>query len=138
MIGKAIHARLGAHAGTKNLVGNRIYPLRLPQGPTYPAVRYQVIGAPRTHVMGGSTGEVHARVQVDCYADTYEGAKELADQVRLALNWLMDTTVGGVAVEVIMLEDERDLDEPTTILPGEKGIYRVMFDFIAHYAEAVA
>jgi hypothetical protein len=137
VIGKAIHARLKAHAGTTALVESRIYPMRLPQGPTYPAVRYQVIGAPREYVMGGATGDVHARVQVDCYAETYEGAKAVAEQVRLALSFFAGTS-GGIVVERIFVDDERDMDEPQLVHEGEQGVYRVMQDHIAHYAEAVA
>lgn len=140
MIGLAVKARLTAHAGTSALVASRVYPLRLPQGPTYPAVRYQLIGAPRTHLMGddpdASIG-VHARVQVDCYADTYAGAHELAEQVRLALSRWSGTS-GGVAVEVVFLEDERDMDEPTIKHESEEGVYRVMMDLIAHYQDAAA
>lgn len=133
-IGKAIHARLTGHAGTFALVKKRIYPLRIPQGPTYPAVRYQVIGAPRTHLMGADLGEVHARVQIDCYAQTYDGAHTLATQVRGALSrW--EGTAGGVTVIHVFLDDERDIDEPTIEQDGEKGVYRVMFDFIVHYEE---
>lgn len=137
MIGQAIHARLKAHAGTSALVESRVYPLRLPEGPTYPAIRYQVIGAPRTHLMGDSADAsigVHSRVQVDCFAETYAGVRAVAEQVRLALSrW--SGTAGGVTVEVVFLDDERDLDEPTLIHGGEQGVYRVMFDFIAHYED---
>lgn len=139
VIGDALHARLKAHAGTYALVGSRIFPLRLPQGIgseslPYPAVRYQIIGAPRTHVMGQDTGEVHARVQVDCYAEKYRDAHLVSAQVRAALSrW--GGTAGGVNVEHIFLDDERDMDEPTHEFEGEKGLYRVMLDFIVHYAE---
>ena len=132
--GKAIHARLKAHSGTFALVKARIYPLRLPQGPTYPGVRYQRIGAPRAHAMGADTGEVFARVQVDCYAETYAGADALSVQVRAALSrW--SGTAGGVVVDSIFLDDERDVDEPTIEHDGEQGVYRVMLDFIVNYAE---
>lgn len=140
MIGKAIHARLKAHAGTSALVGSRVYPLRLPQGPTYPAVRYQVIGAPRTHLMGDTPDAsqwVHSRVQVDCYAVTYAGAHALAFQVRMALSrW--SGSAGGLAVESVFLGAERDEDEPTLVHHGEQGLYRVTMDFIVHYQEAAA
>lgn len=134
MIGKAIHGRLGAVAGVTALVGTRIYPSRLPQGPTYPAIRYQVIDAPRTHLMTRDPGEVHARVQVDSYSKTYAQAQAVAAQVRLALSrW--EGTAGGVTVEHVFLDDERDLDEPQPLHDGETGIYRVMQDYIAHYFE---
>lgn len=132
--GTAVRARLLAHSGTYALVKKRVYPLRLPQGPKYPAIRYQVISAPRTHLMGGDSGEVHSRVQVDCYAETYSGAHELAVQVRAALSrW--GGTSGGVAVEHVFLDDERDVLEPTIEVDGDRGLYRVMLDFIVHYGE---
>lgn len=140
MIGKAIQARLAAHAGTAALVVDRIYPMRLPQPTTFPAIRYQVIGAPRTHVMGATPDasiEVHSRVQVDCYAVTYNGARSLAEQVRLALSrW--SGTAGGVTVEVLFLDDARDLDEQEFVHGDEMGVYRVMMDFMAHYQDAAA
>ena len=134
MIGLAIRARLNAHAGTLALTKRRVHPLRLPQGTAYPAVRYQVIGAPRTHAMGADTGEVHARVQVDSYAETYDEAQALAKQVRLALSrW--DGTAGGVVVDHIFLDGERDMLEPTAEFDGEQGVPGVTQDYIMHYQE---
>ena len=134
MVGNAIYARLAAHAGTAALVGTRIYALRLNQGVTYPAIRFQVIGSPRVHAMTADTGQVDARVQVDSYAETYEGAHAVAAQVRAALSrW--GGTAGGVTVEHAFLDDERDLDEPTVTVNGDAGIYRVMQDFMVHYGE---
>lgn len=132
--GNAIYARLKAHAGTLALVGSRIYPMRLPQGPTYPAIRYQFIGAPRVHAMGADTGQVNASLQVDCYAETYTGARTLSDQVIDALSrW--EATSGGVVVDHVFVDGERDLDEPTLEHDGEQGIYRVMLDLTVHYQE---
>lgn len=129
MIGKAVHARLKAHAGTAALVVDRIYPLRLPPSPTYPAVRYQVITDPQTHLMGADLNELHAQVQIDCYAVTYPGAHALKTQVKAALSrW--EGTAGGVTVIHSFYDDSRDLEE--TI---EQGIYRVMMDFTMHWQE---
>lgn len=134
MVGNAIYARLAAHAGTAALVGTRIYPVRINQGVTYPAIRYQVISAPREHVMTQDTGEVHARVQIDSYATTPEGAHAVAAQVRAALSrW--GGTAGGVTVEHVFLDDERDIDEPTPVVAGDKGLFRVMQDYLVHYGE---
>ena len=134
ILGDAIYARLKAHAGTLALVNTRIYPLRLPQGPTYPAIRYQLIGAPETHLMGNDPGSVHSRVQIDCYAETYRSAHLLKAEVRDALSrW--EGTVGGVVVDHLFLDDWRDMEEPTLEHDGEQGIYRVMMDLVAHYSD---
>lgn len=140
MIGKAISARLTAHAGTNALAGSRHYPLHAPQGPTYPFTVYQMIGSPRTHLMGDSPDAsrwVEASMQIDCYAKTYAGTHALAEQVRLALSrW--SGTAGGVTVEVVFFEDARDMDEPELVQHGDQGVYRVMMDFTAHYQDAAA
>lgn len=136
-IGKAIKARLTAHAGTDALVDGRIYPEEAPQGPTYPLIVYQVIGAPRTYVMGGATGEVDADVQIDCYAGTYEEVGDLATQVRLALNFFAGTS-GGVVVERVFLDNEFGNPEPQLVRSDEVGIRRRTMLFTVHYAEAVA
>ena len=139
ILGDAIYARLKAHAGTTALVGTRIYPLRLPQGIgaaslPYPAIRYQVIERPRTHLMGADLNERHAEAQVDCYASTYRDAHLLAAQVISALSrW--DGTAGGVVVLHIFLDGALDTDEPTIEWDGEQGVYRVMLQFTAHWQD---
>lgn len=140
ILGDAIFTRLTAHTGTYTLVARRVYPLRLPQGSgapqvPYPAVRYQVLERPRTHLMGADLNERHAEVQVDCYAETYRGAHTLAAQVISALS-RYEGTSGSVVVVHFFLDGSLDMDEPAVRTPqGEEGIFRVMLQFTAHWQD---
>ena len=83
-------AKLKATSGVTDLCGERIYPVALPHGVTYPAIAYQRVG---TTTAGHSTGTCDvawASVRVTCYAETYVAAQDLAAAVRAALTGWSD------------------------------------------------
>lgn len=84
-IGIALRARLIADTAVKAIIVARVYPDRLPQSPTLPAVVYNVVSGVDECHLGGLVGVAHARVQVDCYATTRAAANALATAVRDAL-----------------------------------------------------
>jgi hypothetical protein len=60
---------------------------RLPQPPTFPAIRYQRIYTTRTNSVDGSNvGVTEVGIQIDCMDTTYTGAKALATSVREVLH----------------------------------------------------
>ena len=71
---------------------SRIYPNELPQGVTYPAVKYFQVSDPPEHTQSGRSSLRHPRFQLDCFDqdaddhDGYLGAKQLAQQVINALD----------------------------------------------------
>jgi hypothetical protein len=68
------------------VAGGRVYP-RLPQNPTFPLVRYQLINVDRVNSIGGTNvGPSQFTVQLDCMARSYADAKTLAGQVFNRLN----------------------------------------------------
>ncbi len=95
-IGEATRAALLADAGVAALVNARIFPLKLPQGVTYPAVRYQVISEPPINGLRGPNPTRHARVQVDAYAKGYADADALASAIAGALGSREGTTLGSL------------------------------------------
>ena len=75
--------RCTGHAGTAALIGTRCYPDRLPQNVTLPCVVYSapvsdVDTEYRTHEPVMVPRSV-ARVQIDAYAETGDGAEALAN-----------------------------------------------------------
>lgn len=88
--------------------GVRVYP-RLPQGVTYPCVRYQRIAADRTQAIDANVGVTMATIQVDCMAESYSECKALADSVRGILHGYRGAW-GSLTCHNIMLETENDLD----------------------------
>lgn len=126
----AVVAHLLAQPGFTALIGNRLYPMVIPQGGTLPAVTYQRISSVRYSAMVQDTGVATVRLSFSCWATTYSQAKAVAKELRAALQRCTDTigsganTVSGVASFVAA---ELDDFEPDT------GRYRVMIDLeISH------
>jgi hypothetical protein len=98
----------------KDLVANRCYPLMMPQNPTLPAIVYsRQASTPQYRLEGGSSLS-QIRMEIDCYANTYEDAKSLASEVRSAMEL--------AAFKGTMIFDA-DFYEP------DVKLYRVVLDF---------
>ena len=109
----ALYAHLTNDTGVNALVGSRVYPLQLSQGAALPAISYQRISGPREYDLAGPTGRSRPRMQIDCWANSYSTVKNLASKVISSLNGL-NGNMGGVDVDGIELEGERDGFEETT------------------------
>lgn len=123
---ESLKARLGAVSGVTDLVSTRVYPVKLPQGPTLPAVTYQRISTIKESAMGNDAGISRTRFQVTCWAETYSALKGVSEAVRAALQRFQGTS-GGVEVLDSFLENDMD------IYSGEESDFRVygeMQDYI--------
>jgi len=119
---------LDNHEGLSREVDSRIHPLRLPQKPTLPAVTYTRISTPREHAFERSFLP-HPRYQFDCWAETYNRAHDVADEVVSALD-IYRGAMGDWTVQASIVEDERDgIDEVT-------GIFHVMVEAVIWYEDA--
>lgn len=105
---------------TYPIVGSRIYPQTIPQDAQMPAIRYNLIAAPRRHTLTEADGLVFARMQVDILSENYATARQLAEVVRKNLD-VFAGTVGGVHISVIQLIDEQDYFAES---PGSESIRR--------------
>lgn len=75
-----------ADPGVVSLLGDRAYPVVLPQAPQLPALTYQRVGGGSR--VGSHAGDSHltqARIQLDCWGISYLQAKIVAGSVRRAL-----------------------------------------------------
>lgn len=125
---KAIKALLDADTGVGDECGDRIYPSLLPEDETLPAISYFRVSTVRDPKMGADSLVVQARIQVDCHASSYSAAKDLRDAVRTAVQ-RYSGTVGGVTIQQIFIEGERDDFEP------KNRIHTVSFDLQIFYEE---
>jgi hypothetical protein len=92
---------------------SRVYPLILPQSPTFPAVTYQQISAVRMHAMGQDSPLVRVRVQVDSWGKTYAEARTLAAEVEARLK-RHSGQYGAVKVHDVLLDNELELYDSDT------------------------
>ena len=129
-IEKDIHYKLSNDTDVSALASSRVYPMKLPQGWTLPAITYQRVSGVREHNLSGPSGRARPRFQIDCWASDYDGAKDLADKVRLCLDGLKDDINTESDVGGITLEADRDIWEENI------DAYRISMDFIIPHFEA--
>jgi hypothetical protein len=111
-----------ANAPLVALIGTRSYPLRLPPTVTLPAVHWQLISRTGVHAQGTQRGVPRSRVQFTCTAQSYGGAKAVADALLTALDGYKGT-VAGTKIGAALVENERDdYDE-------EANVWRRLLDF---------
>lgn len=84
----AICARLLATSAVTAIVGTRVWEIALPQEPTLPAIRVQLISDPVGYHLRGPDGASRSRVQVDAYVS--ERAASAVDDPGANLNVLAD------------------------------------------------
>lgn len=122
-----------AHAGLTALIGTRFYPEVIPEGATYPAVRYLRVDSPevgQTHD-SGPAGLARPRFQFDVYAETATLARDTAEQLRLAFEGQQDKAANP-RVDAVLAADRRSGREPDT------NLYRQILEFFIWHAEAVS
>ncbi|WP_137387968.1 DUF3168 domain-containing protein [Rhodoligotrophos defluvii] len=105
-------ALLTADATVTGLVGSRIYPVVLPQKPRLPALTYTTISDIGQHGSGGPLKLSRPRIQVDCWAETYDQARVLAAAVKRALDGKraqLGSEADGRIVQGLFFDSERDL-----------------------------
>jgi hypothetical protein len=107
-------------------VGVRMYPRRLPQGPTLPALVYQRVDTRRLHDFDGPDGLPRARVQIAAWASNVAGAWELANAVRARLDGYRGAW-GDVTIGSCLCVGERDIDDPETGRAGVAQDYHIQF-----------
>lgn len=115
MIESKIYSHLSTTTALTAIVSTRIYPLILPQEPTYPAIAYSRLTADRLYSLGGYLGWEHPMMTIDIYTETYKQAKELTTSIQTAMN-------AATAFSSLLVSDV-DYYEP------DMNVYRVVMDF---------
>lgn len=124
-----IEAELRDHlAANVPAIDGRIYPVLLPQDPTYPALTYQLISDPRGHTHDGPDGLVDARYQITTWSRVYADVKDTTNAVRLALDGFKGVW-GPFFVGLIFHDGGVDLYDP------DVEVHHNATDYIIRYQE---
>jgi hypothetical protein len=107
---EALIARLLADTGVAAIAGARVFPGSRPQGAALPAVVLNRISGGPLYADDGEVGLEQARIQIDCWAESYAAAKLLARAVTASLS-AFEGTVGATTFQFIELDIEQDLRE---------------------------
>lgn len=104
MIQSQLFLTLALDSDVADIVSTRIFPLRMPQKKPLPAVVYQQIGLDPVNSLAGDSGLDQVRMQLSCWARTYEQAVDLAQVVRNAIT----TDANLKALTDLVLDDADD------------------------------
>jgi hypothetical protein len=116
-------------------VGDRVYPLTLPQGAVLPAVVYQLVGGEgplhsHADAHDGSAPPAssyqRSRVQLGCWADSARAAEVLAAEVEGVLDGFAGSW-GGVPIAAALVDVSIDDFRP------DAGKYRRIVDVLVHW-----
>jgi hypothetical protein len=127
---EALIAKLLATAGVTALVGTRVFPGARPQGSGLPAIVLNLIAAEPSYSDDGEDGIETARIQIDCWGESYTSAKLTARAVKAALS-AFGGTIAGIRFRYIALDLEHDLQEPGS--GAAEYPFRTSLDFLVTY-----
>ncbi len=127
-----LYAKLIATTAVTDIVGTKAFPIKAMQETALPYITYQVISDVSVNHSTGATETNTTRIQVDCWAASYDVARTLAKAVKEALKNWTDAT-GDPQISSCHYEDGSDAPEP--VLPGEDKLaaHRVRQDYSLWY-----
>src|SRR5690606_42052429 len=89
-----IIAALLADPNVAALVGNKVYPGRVPQGVLPPAIVFNTVASVPEYADGGEIGLTESSIQIDCWAETYGETKLISRAVSRLLSRSEERRVG--------------------------------------------
>lgn len=132
-IEEAIYAKLTTDGTVSALMGTRLYPAQAPQSATFPLAVYDEASARQAYTLAGVLNLNLYSMRIDCFDDSYAGAKALRNAIRDCLGgYRGDLESGTVSVRGIFNESADDGIE-TPIHADEFGIFRAGLDLSIHY-----
>lgn len=121
---RALRAFLLADATIAATVVTRIYPVKLPQNVTYPAISILRVSSIRSNVLHGPASLARPRYQIDCWVRETTGSQAFTDALNLgsavrnrleAYQGIMTDPTTSPPTHYrtsVTFDDERDLFEP--------------------------
>jgi hypothetical protein len=109
------------------------FPIIAPEGEKPPYIVYRRTSTQRERYLEGQAGQPRAEFEVEIYADTYIGTKDIAEKVRIACDTFKQST-GPMIIDDVQLTDERDGD--AVDLEGRgKPTYMVLHTYTIRWTE---
>lgn len=128
MIEYGLVQRLEDDATVGGIAGDRIYPLKLPQNVTLPAITYSRVSGERGKQLAGLTGYARPTFQFDLWAQSYNSCKLLAKAVRESLDGFQGTMDSETVYRVQILNEIDDFEEDLIV-------YRTIQDYEVFHQE---
>ena len=107
MIESALFTLLSTNQAITSQLGSRpagdtgVYPVTIPEDPILPAVSYRIISSTDTPTLDDPLGTTKARVQIECWGETYGAAVQLRNVVTAAIAGYRGS-LSGTAIKNIL------------------------------------
>ena len=131
-VGKAVFNILGSDSDVVALVSDsgsniRIFPMRykFPTNVLLPYITYQVVSDQPNNTKNGVSTYDYVTVQINIYANRYSGMIDLADKVRIALDY-KSGIFRNVNVDKVFFENQNETFDDSA---GEQGLYGIAQDY---------
>lgn len=103
MIEQQLYSTLSSDVDLSAVVGTKIFPVVIPQNTQLPAISYQVISADLSNNLAFENPNItFKRIQVNGWAKTYAGCKDLEVKIKDALH------NGSIKAKVESIRDDVD------------------------------
>lgn len=109
---KHVFLRLVTTPGVARLIGFQVYPLAVPKNATLPFIVYKRNNITRESSLVGPLNVPIVHLQMACWSLTYEGSRDLADEVRLALDGHTGTLCGVTISDMRLVSETDDYLDP--------------------------
>jgi hypothetical protein len=136
---KHVYQKLVSTPGVARIVGFQVYPIAVPKtGASLPFIVYKRSNIMRDVALGGPLFVPQVNLQIASWALSYDAVRELADEVRLALDGHTGTLAGATIQDMRLMSETDDFLDPTVAGAQLPPAYEVRQLFQIRWNEATA
>ncbi len=122
----ALYAKLTSDAAINAITGSRVYPVKMEDNPTFPAITFQRISSTREQTMSGRVSYCSALYQIDSWSVSYDVTRDLASKIFALLEGFRGT-ISSVDIQGILSQNEIDLYEDDVKVYRRSQTFTVIF-----------
>jgi hypothetical protein len=133
---KHVFQRLVTTPAVARLVGFQVYPIAVPKMAALPFCVYKRSNISREAALVGPIYQPVVNLQIASWALSYDGVRELADEVRLALDGRIGTLSGVIISDIRLVSETDDFLDPAAVGAQLPPAYEVRQLFQIRWSEA--
>lgn len=136
---KHVYQKLISTPAVARIVGFQVYPIAVPKtGASLPFIVYKRANITRENALSGPLFVPVVGLQIASWALSYDAVRELADEVRLALDGHTGTMAGATIQDMRLVSETDDFLDPTVAGAQLPPAYEVRQLFQIRWNEATA
>ena len=110
-----VYQKLASHPGVARMVGFQIFPIAVPKNASFPFIIYKRANITRDSHLSGPMFLPMVNLQIASWGVTYDAVRQLADEVRLALDGATGTLAGVTIEDIRLVSETDDFLDPTAV-----------------------